>query len=246
MIKCHISFFSDCLGRDARITVLLPKSAATASGVRYPVLYLFHGLSDSADTWLLRTSLERYADDHNMAIVLPDAARSFYCDMAYGDAYYTHISREIPEFCEALFPVSQDAKSRYLAGNSMGAYGACKIALKNPGKFAKVGLFSGALDIQSLVSRAPVHNRDWQLCFGGTQVPDGEDLLKLLPAAKILPEFYLYCGTGDFLAEDNRTFCSLCEKLQIPLSVHWEEGGIHDWQYWDKALPALLNWLESK
>ena len=246
MIKFHISFLSDALGRDSQLTVLLPNDAAKASNTRYPVLYLLHGLGDSADTWLNRTSLERYGDDHKMAIVLPNGARSFYCDMAYGDAYYTHISREVPEFCESIFPVSRDPKYRYIAGNSMGAYGACKIALKNPGKFAKVGLFSGVLDIQTLVSNAPHYNRDWQLCFGGTQIPEEEDLLKLLSKAKILPEFYHYCGTGDFLAEGNRTFCVLCETLRIPLPSHWEEGGIHDWEYWDKALPRLLNWLESE
>ena len=246
MIKLHISFLSDALGRDAQLTVLLPNEAAKPSRVRYPVLYLLHGLGDSADTWLNRTSLERYGDDHKMAIVLPNGARSFYCDMAYGDAYYTHISQEVSAFCEALFPVSKDPEYRYIAGNSMGAYGACKIALKNPGKYAKVGLFSGVLDIQTLVSNATQHNRDWQLCFGGTQVPEEEDLLKLLSGTKDLPKFYHYCGTGDFLVEGNRTFCALCKKLQIAMPSHWEEGGIHDWLYWDRELPRFLNWLESE
>ena len=245
MIKFDVSFFSDCLGRNAEITVLLPNDAAIKSDARYPVLYLLHGLTDSAQSWLLRTSLERYADAHRMAIVLPNGDRSFYCDMAYGAPYYTHISREVPDFCEAIFPVCRESATRYLAGNSMGAYGACKIALRENGRFGKVGLFSGVLDIQQMVDNAPMFSRDWQLCFGGTQVPDEENLLKLLPRAKVLPEFYHYCGTGDFLAEGNRTFCDLCKQLQIPLTSHWEEGGIHEWSYWDKELPHFLNWLNA-
>ena len=244
MIKLNCTFFSECLGRDASVTVLLPSSAPKAASA-YPVLYLLHGLSDSADSWLTKTSLERHADAHNLAIVLPNAARSFYCDMAYGDAYYTHISLEIPEFCESLFPVSRDPKFRYIAGNSMGAYGACKIALKEPGRFSKVGLFSGVLDVQQMVNAMPELNRDWMLCFGGNHVPDSENLLKLLPEASVLPEFYHYCGSEDFLLEGNKTFCQLCETLNIPLTSVWEEGGCHLWHYWSKQLPLLLNWLEA-
>ncbi len=245
MIKVTCRFFSECHGRDADLTVLLPNAAAAAQHKPFPVLYLLHGLTDSAATWISQTSLERYADAHNIAIVLPNAARSFYCDMAYGDAYYTHISKEVPAFCEAVFPITRDPKFRYIAGNSMGAYGACKIALKEPGRFCKVGLLSGVLDIQQMVNEAPMFSRDWQLCFGGTQVPDAENPLRLLPNAQFLPEFYHYCGTGDFLAEGNRTFCALCDKMSIPLTSIWEEDGVHEWCYWDKQLPNLLSWLDS-
>ncbi|MBQ9149176.1 MAG: esterase family protein [Oscillospiraceae bacterium] len=244
MIRMCCKFFSECLGRDAEVTVLLPADAAKGAAERYPTLYLLHGLTDSADSWLNRTALERYADSHRMAIVLPNASRSFYCDMAYGDAYYTHISREVPDFCEAVFPVTREPRFRYIAGNSMGAYGACKIALKEPDRFSKVGLFSGVLDIQHMVTNAPMFQRDWLLCFGGNEVPDGENLLKLLPKADVLPEIYHYCGTEDFLAEGNRTFCNLCASLHVPLTSVWEEGGVHEWHFWEKQLPALLNWLD--
>lgn len=246
MIKLNCRFFSECLGRDAELTVLLPNGASAGQCEPFPVLYLLHGLTDSADSWLSRTSLERYADSHNIAVVLPNAARSFYCDMAFGEAYYTHISKEIPSFCEAVFPITRDPQLRYIAGNSMGAYGACKIALKEPGRFSKVGLFSGVLDVQQMVNAAPMFQRDWQLCFGGVQVPDEENLLKLLPDVQVLPEFYHYCGTEDFLAEGNRRFCSLCRTLNVPLTSVWEDQGIHEWHYWDQQLPALLNWLDSE
>ncbi len=244
MVKLNCTFFSECLGRDANIIVLLPANTSKRCA-HYPVLYLLHGLTDSAESWMFRTSLERYADAHGMAIVLPNAARSFYCDMAYGDAWYTHIAQEIPAFCESVFPISQDPKQRYIAGNSMGAYGACKIALKEPGQFSKVGLFSGVLDVQKMVNDIPELHRDWQLCFGGTQVPEQEDLLKLLSEATSFPAFYHYCGTDDFLAEGNRKFCRLCNTLNIPLSSVWENGGQHRWDYWDKQLPCFLNWLEA-
>ena len=241
MIRLHCSFFSDSLGRDAHVTVLLP----TKGTAPYPVLYLLHGLSDSAESWLNKTALERWGNAHHMAIVLPNAARSFYCDMAYGDAYYTHISQEIPRLCESLFPITKDPAKRYIAGNSMGGYGALKIALKNPGQFAKVGLVSAVLDVQQFVTEASILDRDWQLCFGGNQVPEGEDVLKLISSATSLPRLYHYCGTEDFLAEGNRTFLALCQKMGIPLDSTWEPGGVHEWLYWDKQLPALLDFMDE-
>ncbi len=244
MIQITCSFFSENLGREVPLQVLLPKTAGWDNPC--PALYLLHGLTDNGTSWLRRTSLERYADDHNLAIVMPDAARSFYSDMAGGDRYLTFVGQEVVDFCERVLPISRDR--RYVAGNSMGGYGACKIALRYPGRFSKVGTFSGVLDVQSMVDRFPELNRDWQLCFGGTKVPQQEDVLGLLMRGKepdALPEISLYCGSEDFLAGENQTFLELCRRESIPLTVSWEEGGYHDWPCWDRALPALLQWLEA-
>ncbi len=244
MTKVQCTFYSECLGRDVTLQVLLPKHVPEQT--RIPVLYLLHGLSDCSTTWLNRTSLERYADNYNMVIVLPDGARSFYCDMAYGDAYYTHISKEVIELCERLFPVATDAAHRFIAGNSMGGYGALKIALKNSGKFSKVGIFSGVMDVQDMVNRFPEYQHDWYLCFGGNTVPDSEDVLSLLKQRKrenAVPELYHCCGTEDFLAEENRIFDRLCTDLHVPQKTVWENGASHEWSFWDAQLPKLLEWL---
>jgi len=243
MIKLQFSFMSRCLGREAEVKVLLPNPDRITPGSRIPTLYLLHGLTDCADTWLSRTSLERYCDDHNLAVVLPTAQRSFYCDMKYGDPWFTHVGEEIPEICERLLPLVPDDAHRYIAGNSMGGYGAYKIALKHPGKFARVAAFSGVMDINGMIRDFPEYERDWFLCFGGGYAPGDEDLLELLPMAEALPEMYLYCGTDDFLAEGNRRFCRLCEELGLNLTSVWEEQGIHDWNYWDPQLVRVLDWL---
>lgn len=245
MIRLQFSFPSKCLGRDTEVKVLLPNPDRQVKGQRWPTLYLLHGLTDCADTWLRRTCLERYCDARGLAVVLPTAQRSFYCDMAYGDAYFTHVGREIPEVCEALLPLVPDDAHRYIAGNSMGGYGAYKIALRNPGKFAKVAALSGVMDINAMIRDFPECRRDWQLCFGGSMAPEQEDILKLLPGAESLPEMYQYCGTADFLAEGNRRFCKICEDLGIPLTSIWEENGQHGWLWWERRLPEMLDWLEN-
>ena len=246
MIKMHCTFFSKCLGRDAEMIVLLPAKAVAQGKKEYKTLYLLHGLMDQADRWINRSSLERYASKYSMAIILPNAARSFYTDMVYGDKYYTHISQEVPQFCESVFPLSRDPEKRFIAGMSMGGYGACKIALKEPGRFSKVGIISGVMDIQQMVKEMPVFKRDWFLCFGGNQVPESEDLPKLMPKVQQFPRFYQYCGTADPTLEGNRLFCDLCHERGISITSTWEEEGTHDWHYWDKQLPELLAWMESE
>lgn len=243
MLKLQFTYPSECLGRDAEVRILLPNSAPANPGKRWPTLYLLHGLTDCGDTWMYRTGLERYCDDFGIAVVLPTAQRSFYCDMVYGDAYFTHVGQELPRVCEALFPLVPDDDHRYIAGNSMGGYGAYKIALKNPGKFAKAAALSGVLDVNQMIRDFPEYERDWFLCYGGSHAPEQEDILALLPRAEKLPQLYHYCGTDDFLAEGNHSFCELCRELKIPLTSTWEEGGIHGWPYWDAQLKPMLQWL---
>jgi len=69
-------------------------------------------------TWLLddhtigcrRTSIERYAEEAGLAVVMPNAHRSFYCDMAYGGAYWTFLSEELPVRMRKFFPISAAKK----------------------------------------------------------------------------------------------------------------------------------------
>lgn len=245
MIKLQFSFPSQCLGREAEVRVLLPNPGSPVPPGGWPTLYLLHGLTDCADTWLSRTSLERYCDDHAMAVVLPTAQRSFYCDMTYGDAFFTHVAEEIPAVCESLLPLAREGAHRYIAGNSMGGYGAMKIALKHPGKFSKVATLSGALDINGMIRDFPEYQHDWLLCFGGSHAGAEEDVLELLPKTKILPQIYHYCGSDDFLAEGNHRFCKLCEQLHIPLTSTWEDAGVHGWPFWDPQIEKVLDWLET-
>lgn len=243
MTKLDITFYSSCLGRDAQVKVLLPTGADHPGDHRFPTVYLLHGLNDCGETWIYRTALERYCEELDLAVVLPNGDRSFYCDMKFGDAYFTHISREVPELCEQLLPLVPDDAHRYIAGNSMGGYGAYKIALKNPGRFAKAAALSGVMDINGMIRDFPELERDWLLCFGGNRAPADEDLLELLAKAEMHPQMYQYCGTEDFLVQGNRKFCQLCETLKLPLTTVWEEKAVHTWACWDPQLPGLLKWL---
>src|ERR687886_256985 len=155
LLRCDI--FSDVLGLSTSMTVILPQPTQTQIGMTGdagdqppPVLYLLHGLSDDDSIWLRRTSIERYVAPLGLAVVMPQVHRSFYRDEAYGGKYWTFVSEELPELVRRFFRVSQTRDDTFVAGLSMGGYGALKLALRQPERFAAAASLSGALDVAAL------------------------------------------------------------------------------------------------
>ena len=117
------------------------------------MLYLLHGLSDDHTAWLRYTSVERYAAAAGLAVVMPAVNRSFYANEASGGRYWDYVAEELPQIVGNFFRVSQDPADTYVAGLSMGGYGAMKLALTHPDRFAAAATLSGALDLDELSSR---------------------------------------------------------------------------------------------
>jgi len=252
MALIHCNFFSEVLGISASMDVILPqlqlsqmKTEGNVSKKYYPTLYLLHGLSDDHTIWQRRTSIERYAAPLGLAVVMPAAGRSFYCDMEHGYKYWTFISEEVPALARQFFPLSPERKDNFVAGLSMGGYGAMKLGLRCPDKFAMAGSFSGALDVTELPNRGM--NNDSKLIFGDKDPKGTENDLfylvdKLIASGAPRPIFYQCCGTEDYLYHDNIRFKKHCEKQG--LEVIYEEGpGTHEWGYWDKMIQSFLEKL---
>ncbi|MDF2721332.1 MAG: esterase, partial [Paenibacillus sp.] len=134
-IQCN--FASSSLGVGATMNVLLPDpKPGQPADRKYPTLFLLHGLSDDHTSWMRWTSIERYVRDKGLAVVMPAVNRSFYSNMVNGYAYWTFISEELPNAARSLFPLSHEREDTFVAGLSMGGYGAFKLALRCPEKFA--------------------------------------------------------------------------------------------------------------
>lgn len=80
-------FVSESLQLRTSLQVFLPDQIDKEKPMR--LLYLLHGLSDDDTAWLTNTSLVRYAENRNIAIVMPQVHRSFYTDMKTGNRYWT-------------------------------------------------------------------------------------------------------------------------------------------------------------
>ncbi|MFB1051010.1 alpha/beta hydrolase [Paraliobacillus sp. JSM ZJ581] len=250
VIKCD--FFSEVLSISTSMTVILPQPNLN-QGIRvkkYPTLYLLHGFSDDHTAWTRRTSIERYVENLGIAVVMPQVDHSYYTDMEYGKKYWTFLSEELPQVAQSFFPLSDLREENYVAGLSMGGYGALKWALRQPNRFAAAASLSGALDIVKCLEKFPDdRKRGFYHIFGDKEIKGTEnDLFWLIEQADTLdtkPLLYQCCGTEDFLYEDNLQFYEKVKKSSFDLTIEFSSGS-HDWLYWDEKIQNVLKWLPIK
>jgi putative tributyrin esterase len=252
LLRCD--FFSETLSLSTSMNVLLPQRttsqvglAGVATDAPPPVLYLLHGMSDDATTWVRRTSIERYVAPLGLAVVMPQVHRSYYTDEAYGGRFWTFLSEELPALVQDFFRVSERREDTFVAGLSMGGYGALKWALREPHRFAAAASLSGALDVAGRTTGRdrPEDPRMTERIFGDADVAGSDaDLLHLVsesdPAK--LPALRAWCGLEDGLLEDNRRFAAACAAADLPFELV-EGPGDHDWAYWDDRIRDVLDWL---
>jgi putative tributyrin esterase len=253
MILSEINFFSEALGMRSTMGVILPQPVVNQPPEPFRTLYLLHGHSDDHTAWQRWTSIERYVEGLNLAVIMPNVHRSFYTDMAHGGRYWTFVSEEVPALARSIFPLSTARADNFVAGLSMGGYGAFKMALAHPERFAAAASLSGAVEIREVVNEdKPGQDPDWLALMrnifgpGLKKVADGpEDLRTLARQAAKAPEkprLYQCCGTEDFLYQDNLSFRDFLRGL--PLDLTYEEGpGEHIWDYWDKKIQDVLAWM---
>ena len=250
LVTCD--FFSDVLEVGCSMTVVLPQPTEEQIGVEeasiprtdFPVLYLLHGLSDDHTAWTRYTSVERYAAAAGVAVVMPAVNRSFYANEVNGGRYWDYVADELPEIVGNFFRISQDPAQTYVAGLSMGGYGAMKLALTHPDRFAAAATLSGALDLDELSSR-PDRVDKFERIFGGSS-PDDADLFKLVDKADVsaLPRIHVSTGTEDSpgLVKGNRRFVAALEEKGADVTSDFRPGE-HVWQLWDDLLPEVIDWM---
>ena len=220
----------------------------------FPVAILLHGMYGDASSWTRFSCIDRFAQDRRIAVVMCSAGNNFYQNMPEGLQLETFFTRELPAFLRSLFPISPRREDTFIAGFSMGGYGAFHLALAAPEVFGKAASMSGALDIVSLYREArskpdkqgpsPFH---WRAMFGDPESLEGgpSDLFaqyRACAAAGNAPALYQACGTEDFLYELNLR--SRDRFLAMGADLKYEEGpGRHDWTFWNEYIQHVLDWM---
>ncbi|TLG77486.1 alpha/beta hydrolase [Culicoidibacter larvae] len=269
MARITCEFFSDVLGISTSMTVLLPEAGKHRIGMAgsveretYPVLYLLHGLSDDDSTWTRRSAIERYVAKLGLIVVMPNGYRGFYTNMQNGYRYWDYIAHEVPKIAEHYFPISKKRSETFVAGLSMGGYGAMKLALNFPERFAAAASFSGALDIaEHLKAEVPegadpavaamlqALRQEQMNTFGSLEdfIGSENDLFAVAKSktmsAEYKPRLYQACGTEDFLYQQNINFRDFIIN-ETDLNVLYDEGpGAHTWEYWDVQVQKALQFF---
>ena len=202
------------------------------------------------------TAACRYAADNGYILVCPAAENSFYHDMAYGPPWYTIISELLPQQLQQIFKIPTAREVNYIAGLSMGGYGAMRIGLSHPERYAAIGSFSGCLDL-AMMARAsltpgappvllPVLGPQFEL------PPEADCLILAAQVAKLpkaeQPRILCTCGLQDtnlpFVLEQTRRFYKTA--LEARLDVHaLEWDGVHEWNFWDRSLAEFIGFAQN-
>ncbi|HIZ19678.1 MAG TPA: esterase family protein [Firmicutes bacterium] len=231
------TIYADSLKMMTSLTVTLPCGKSDGPDGEMPVLYLLHGLSDNHSAWLRRSRVDYYAEQAGFAVVMPEVQRGFYCDMAYGPDYYTYIAEELPALCRQMFRFSAKREDNFIAGLSMGGYGALKTAFRLPEAFAGAASFSGAVDVRSRLEEGSLEQREVTAISGGQLEPENDlfFLAERLAKQGGCPPLYITCGQSDFMYEDHQRFRRHLESLGVAHTYEEWPGG-HDWDFWDESI----------
>ncbi|MEZ4770034.1 MAG: alpha/beta hydrolase-fold protein [Caldilineales bacterium] len=124
----------------ATLQVILPEPLQKS----YPVLYLLHGLVDD-QTKSGRARPPSSATCSRWGWRLSCRRCSAAGTRIWHRVRHTFVADELPALVKGMFPISSRRKDTFVAGLSMGGYGAFKLALAHPERYAAAASLSGAL-----------------------------------------------------------------------------------------------------
>lgn len=259
MAIAEVNFFSESLLRTTTIYCIIPSDKKYYDGKHHPVkpfktLYLLHGIFGDYTDWLYGTRIQRWAQDRNLAVIMPSGENKFYVDNEKSLDNGSKFIEELVLATRDMFRLSEKREDTFIAGLSMGGYGAIINGLKYSDLFGKVIGLSAALN-QDLYQNMddsnpmPIFRKSYiESVFGDLDKIPGSDkdynalAEKLARSGKELPEIYLTCGVDDDLIIPNRKYRDFLKSLGY--EVTWKEKpGAHEWDFWDGAILDVLEWL---
>ncbi|HOU13245.1 MAG TPA: alpha/beta hydrolase family protein [Anaerolineae bacterium] len=210
------------------------------------VLYLLHGLSDDGSAWQRYTAIETLAAAYGLVVVMPSVGRSFYIDQPNGQKYFSYLTEELPRYLADVFGLMPRREDTFIAGNSMGGYGAIKAALLHPELYVAAASFSGVLSLEILkLDPNDKRREEFALLFGdlsrlaGSEHDPAAWLQRAAQNPAALPHLFIAVGRQEDLYPLSGHFHAACQALGVASEYH-EEDGHHDWFLWDRQIRQFL------
>ncbi|MDF1793728.1 MAG: alpha/beta hydrolase-fold protein [Thalassobaculaceae bacterium] len=247
---------SPTLGHPIEVRVYIPDSVSGP----LPVVYLLHGYGGGAGDWIGAGNAVPTADaafgapnSVPMLLVMPGAANSWYVDSdRYGPWERALITDLLPAI-DALYPTRGERDQRFVAGLSMGGYGALRLAVHHPRSFRAAAAFSPAVfeDVA-----APTDFPAFQLgffagAFGDpfeTERFNAANVFAPLPAMRTGPPSDFYVMTGDHdglgLWDGALRFFRAVRAAGLAVELRVRDGD-HEWRLWREELAPALQWFAT-
>lgn len=217
MALIDIDFFSNSLKRKIRFKVFVPQNPQST-------MLLLHGAGDNCEAWINYTNVIRY--NKTNLLIFPSGDMSFYVNRKHGEQF-TDFCAEIVTYCQAVFRLKTD--KLFIAGNSMGGYGALHVAHKMRDQVTKIGLFSPALDT----------TKEFLTRFYDTMLYDNSTYYMKKLDDDLAKKIFIYCGDNDYLYPGCTHFSEL-NNLDLVVDHH-----AHTWDAWDEIIIKFLAYCDE-
>lgn len=242
-----MTFYSPALGGRGDVTLFVPPGAET--GQNLPLVVLLHGVYSSHWAWSMmggahRTTLEliEAGELGPLVVAMPsDGLRgdgSGYLRHDGGADYERWITDDVVGCLTESLPALSSRSPLFLAGLSMGGYGALRLGAKYAGRFAGLSAHSSITHLRQFAAfvEEPLER------YGDPERVDLDPLYWMERNRAELPPFRFDCGTGDPLIEENRQLHNSLLARDIPHVYEEFEGG-HTWDYWREHLRETLRFF---
>jgi S-formylglutathione hydrolase FrmB len=205
-VACH----APALDRTVSYTALVPQTGTPP----FALLYQLHGASDDHRAWIEKSNFLRYVDGLPLVVVMPSGENSYYLG-----PWEKLVVDDIPAHVARTFRVREGKAA--IGGLSMGGYGAIRIGLLYPHRYASIFAHS---------SRLAESADDRDVCRVAERVDRAT-----------MPALAFDCGVDDHLIDDSRRFAKKLEALGLPHQYR-EHAGAHTWEYWDEHVREAIAW----
>ncbi|MDH4460699.1 MAG: alpha/beta hydrolase-fold protein [Flectobacillus sp.] len=230
-----INYESKTIGSTRKALVYTPPDFNKK--MKYPVLYLLHGIGGDEKEWLIGGKPQVILDNlyaegkiKPMIVVMPNG-RAMKDDRAVGNimapdkvqafaTFEKDLLNDLIPFIDKKYPTLTDRENRAIAGLSMGGGQSLNFGLGNLDKFAWVGGFSSAPN-----TKVPQE-----------LVPNPED------AKKKLKLLWISCGDNDGLLPFSKRTHDYLYQNDVPHIYYLEPGG-HDFKVWKNGLYMYSQFL---
>lgn len=236
---------SPSLRRRADLTVYVPELPSDPTQVA--VVVLLHGVYGSHWGWAMKGGAHLIGASLMAAGNIPPMVLAMPSDGLWGDGsgYVPHseadyerwVIDEVPAAVRLAVPPLGTNAPLFLAGLSMGGFGALRIGAKYRKACAGMSGHSSVTRIRDLDEFIVESRGEW------SREDDDESILAAMTSGRgSLPPFRFDCGTDDPLLPANRKLHRELDDAGIPHRYEEFPGG-HQWPYWEAHLADSLRFF---
>jgi len=213
-----------------------------------PLVILLHGVYGSAWVWSQKagahlTALEMIENGEIPPMVIAMPSDGLWGD---GSAYLPHngfnfekwIVEDVPTAIMENIGAVSEKSDLFIAGLSMGGFGALRLGIKYPERFKALSAHSAITDLEQMqlfveedLKNYYQKDKNENSVFDLIQIREGH-----------IPSMRFDCGTEDQLISHNRQLHKRLAKANID-HVYEEFPGGHEWSYWQEHIKKSLRFF---